>query len=102
MDGSNARITKKFSISFSVDTVVTSQDIVVGLDCAGIDIDTNISIQWKASNSTWVTTFDSKVTRDGAHIEPSISVGGVSTAESISFKATGLPRKFKMAPEPLR
>lgn len=34
VDSSNARIKKEFSILFSVNTVVTSQDIVVGFDCA--------------------------------------------------------------------
>lgn len=38
MDGSNASIKKEFSLLFSVDTVVTSQDIVAWFDCAGIDM----------------------------------------------------------------
>ena len=69
-------VSQRSFLFHSQSTLLSQVKTVVGLDCAGIDIDTNISIQWKASNSTWVITFDSKVTRDGAHIEPSISVGG--------------------------
>lgn len=76
VDGSNARIKKEFSISFSVDTVVTSQDIVFGFDRPGIDIDTILLIQRKASNNTWVVTFDSEVAKDAALDEPSITVAG--------------------------
>ena len=61
--GSQARI-KECSVCFSVDTVITSQDIVVGFDKAGIDIDNIVSIQRKASNNTWIVSFSSKVARD--------------------------------------
>ena len=60
VDGPKVRI-KDCSVCFSVDTVVTSQDIVVGFDKAGIDIDSITSIQRKASNNTWIVTFDSPV-----------------------------------------
>ena len=64
--GSQAGIMKECSVCFSVDTVVTSQDIVVGFDKAGIDIDNIVSIQRKASNNTWIVSFSSKVARDAA------------------------------------
>ena len=36
--GNNVRIRKELSVCFSVDTVITSQDIIIGFDQAGIDI----------------------------------------------------------------
>ena len=63
-------------MSFSVDTVVTSQDIVVGFDKAGIDIDNIVSIQRKASNNTWIVSFNSKVSRDAALNEPNVVIAG--------------------------
>ena len=39
------RIRKDLSVCFSVDTVITTQDIIVGLDKAGIDIDSITAIQ---------------------------------------------------------
>ena len=74
--GSQARIKKECSVCFSVDTVVTSQDIVVGFDKAGIDIDNIVSIQRKASNNTWIVSFNSKVTRDAALNEPNVKIAG--------------------------
>ena len=48
----NVRIRKDLSVCFSVDTVITSQDIIVGLDKAGIDIDSITAIQRRASNNS--------------------------------------------------
>ena len=73
---SQARIKKECSVCFSVDTVVTSQDIVVGFDKAGIDIDNIVSIQRKASNNTWIVSFNSKAARDAALNEPSVRIAG--------------------------
>ena len=61
---------------FSVDTVVTSQDIVVGFYKAGIDIDNIVFIQRKASNNTWIVSFNSKVAKDAALNEPSVKIAG--------------------------
>ena len=64
VNGPKVRIKKDCSVCFSVDAVVTNQDIVVGFDRSGIDIDSIISTQRKASNNTWVVTIDSPVFKD--------------------------------------
>lgn len=74
--GSQARIKKEFSVCFWVDTVVTSQDIVIGFDKTGIDIDNIVSIQRKASNNTWIVSLNSKVAKDAALNEPSVEIAG--------------------------
>jgi len=38
-DAKSAKLRKELSVSFSVDTVVSSQEILIGFDAAGIDID---------------------------------------------------------------
>ena len=38
-NGKSAKLRKELSVSFSVDTVLSSQEILVGFDAAGIDID---------------------------------------------------------------
>ena len=53
-----------------------SQDIAVGFDKSGVDIDSITSIQRKASNNTWVVTFDSPVSRTAALSEQSITISG--------------------------
>ena len=76
--GNNVRIRKDLSICFSVDTMITSQDIIVGLDKAGIDFDNITAIQRRASNNSWVVTFDCKAVKDAAMNEHSIEIAGCS------------------------
>jgi len=78
VSGNNVRIRKDLSVCFSVDTVISSQDIIVGFDKAGIDIDSITSIQRRASNNSWVVTFDSKAVKDAALNEHSIDIAGCS------------------------
>ena len=76
--GNNVRIRKDLSICFSVDTIITSQDIIVGLDKAGIDFDNITAIQRRASNNSWVVTFDCKAVKNAAMNEHSIEIAGCS------------------------
>ena len=76
--GSAVRIRKELSVCFSIDTVISSQDIIVGLDNAGIDINDITSIQRRASNNSWVVTFGSKAVKDAALNEQSITIAGCS------------------------
>lgn len=76
VNGPKMRIKKDCSVCFSVDTVVTSQDIVVGFDKSGIDIDSITSIQRKARNNTWIVTFDSPVSKTAALNELSVTISG--------------------------
>ena len=66
------------AICFLVDTVITSQDIIIGFDKAGIDIDDITSIQRRASNNSWVVTFGIKAVNDAALNEHSSSFAGCS------------------------
>ena len=59
-----------------MDTVITSHNVIVGLDEAGVDIDDIASLQRRASNNSWVVTFRSKAVRDAAMNEQSIKVAG--------------------------
>ena len=76
--GNHVRVKKELSVCFSVDTVITSHEIIVGFDQAGIDIDDITSIQRRASNNSWVVTFGSKVVKDAALNEQSIKIAGCS------------------------
>ena len=76
--GSHVRVRKELSVCFTVDTVITSHEIIVGLDEAGIDVDDITSIQRRASNNSWVVTFGSKAVKDAALNEQSIKIAGVS------------------------
>lgn len=72
----NARVFKNCSVTFSVDTVCTSQDIIFGFDKAGIDIDEITSIQRRNSSRSWVVSFKSSEHKDAALEISSITICG--------------------------
>ena len=78
MRGNSIRIQKDLSVCFSVDTVITSPDIIVGFDKAGMDIDSITSTQRRTSNNSWVVTFDSKAVKDASLNEHSIDIADCS------------------------
>ena len=53
------RLSQELSVTFSLDSVVTSQDVVEGFADIGINLDHISCIQFKASNHTWIVTFNS-------------------------------------------
>lgn len=78
MGGNAVRIRKELSVCFSVDTVISSQDIIVGLDNAGINIDNITSIQRRASINSWAVTFGSKDVKEAALNEHTITIASCS------------------------
>lgn len=72
------RLVKSLSVYFSVDTVVTSQAILEAFDTAGIEINFISSIQWRASNRTWVVSFDNQLAKESALEVSSIEIGGTT------------------------
>jgi len=73
-DAKSPKLRKELSVSFSVDTVVSSQEILVGFDAAGIDIDLVISVQRRASNNN--VAFKSPQAKNAALGVSSISIPG--------------------------
>ena len=65
------------SVYFSVDTIVTSQQIWEAFDKAGIDIGEIICIQRRASNKSWVVTFNSPITKEAALEVASVEIEGL-------------------------
>ena len=59
-------LVKSLSIYFSLDTAVTSQADLEAFENAGIDEDFSTSIQWHASNCTWVVAFENQLVKEMA------------------------------------
>lgn len=72
------RLVKSLSVYFSVDTVVTSQAILEAFDEANIEIDYISSIQWRASNRTWVVSFDNQLAKETALQISSVQIAGTT------------------------
>ena len=56
-ENSVTKFKKELSVTFTVDTVVTSQEIILGFDGAGVEVDDITSIQRRTSNRSWVVSF---------------------------------------------
>ena len=59
-----------------MDTVVSSQGMLVRFDAAGIDINSVLSVQRRASNNTWVVAFKLPEAKNAALGVSSISIAG--------------------------
>ena len=69
-------LVKSLPVYFSVDTVVTSQAVLEAFDNAGIDVDFITSIQWPASNRTWVVDFENQLAKETALEIASLEIAG--------------------------
>lgn len=69
-------LVKSLSVYFSVDTVVTSQEILEAFDAANIDVDFIASIQRRSSNRTWVVSFTDQLAKETALEVASIEIAG--------------------------
>ena len=70
------RLRRELSVVFSVDTPVTSQDIIHGFYDVGIDVDQILSIQRRASNNTWVVSFRTPEIKSVALGVPFVKIAG--------------------------
>ena len=91
LGSSTTTVKKNLSVYFSVDTVVSSQDIIEGFDAAGLDVDDISSIQRKNSNNTWVVSFNSPDCKEWALALPSLQIAGDSQNTNIIVKIYEAP-----------
>ena len=70
------RLRKELSVIFSIDTPVSSQEIIEGLDKAGIDVDDILSIQRRASSNSWCASFHFLDAKNMAFGFPSVEIAG--------------------------
>ena len=75
-DGPVTVLKKQLSVTFQVDTVVMSNDIVFAFDEAGIDVDDITSIQRKTSSKSWVVSFKTATIKEQALALPHITIAG--------------------------
>ena len=69
-------LVKNLSVYFSVDAIVTSENILEAFDSAGVDIDEITSIQRRTSNRSWDVSFESQEAKELALGKASIQVAG--------------------------
>ena len=75
-DGRAPVLRKCLSVLFTVDTVVSSSEIIFGFDAAGVDVDDISSIQRKTSNRSWIVSFRTTAAKEQALALPFITISG--------------------------
>ena len=75
-DSERVRLRKELSVVFAIDTPVSSQQIIVDLDAAGIDVDDILSVQRRASSNSWCVCFRSPEAKNMALGVPSVEIAG--------------------------
>ena len=75
-DEGAVKLKKKLAVSFSVDTVVSTQNILIGFDVVGIDIDTVLSVQRRGSSNTWVVAFKTPEAKNAILGVNSVTISG--------------------------
>ncbi|PFX27726.1 Major facilitator superfamily domain-containing protein 12 [Stylophora pistillata] len=79
MGSGQTKIIKDRSVYFSVDTLVTTQAILGGIDAAGIDIDSIGTVQRKSSNKSRVVSVVSRAAKEVALETPYVKIEGLKT-----------------------
>ena len=72
------KLVKRNSVYFSVDTIVSSLEILEAFDEAGTDISEIASVQRRASSRSWVVSFDSPMTKEAAVEIATVEIGRVT------------------------
>ena len=75
-DTARPHLVKSLSVYFSVDAVVSSENILQAFDEAGVDIDEITGIQRRTSNRSWVVSFESQEAKELALEKASIQIAG--------------------------
>ena len=93
-------MTKDLSVTFSVDTIINSIDILNAFEKAGVDIDDISSIQRRASDKSWVVSFSKLETKEYAMELPFITIAGIDVFLGDAANRTVLVKIYE-APQEL-
>ena len=96
-DGPVTVLKKQLSVTFQVDTVVTSNDIVFAFDEAGISVDDITSIQRKTSSKSWVVSFKTATIKEQALALPHITIAGCQVFLGDAENVTVLVKVYSYA-----
>jgi len=53
IDGFTAKLRRTLSVTFSADSIVSSEDVVEAFCNAGTDVEHIVSVQYRGSNHSW-------------------------------------------------
>ena len=80
-DGYVAKLRRPLSVTFSVDAVVSSEEVLDAVCNAGVAAEEIISIQYRGSNRSWCVSFVSRATKDRLLERGVIQLGNTTEAD---------------------
>lgn len=64
IDGFAAKLRRTLSVTFSVDSTISSEDVVEAFCNAGVDAEDISSVQYRGSNRSWCVSFRNKAVKE--------------------------------------
>ena len=78
IDGYAAKLCRPLSVTFSIDSIVTSEEVLEAVAGAGVAVEEIASTQYRGSNRPWCVSFTTRVAKDHILERGVIKFGNVS------------------------
>ena len=102
-DGYVAKLRRPLSVTFSVDAVVSSEEVLDAVCNAGVAAEEIISIQYRGSNRSWCVSFVSWATKDRLLERGVTQLGNTTVFVGDADFKTVIVKAYEALPEmPLR
>ena len=78
IDGYAAKLCRPLSVTFSIDSILTSEEVLEAVAVAGVAVEEIASIQYRGSNRSWCVSFTTRAVKDRILERGVIKFGNVS------------------------
>ena len=99
IDGYAAKLRRPLSVTFSIDSIVTSEEVLEAVAGAGVGVEEIASIQYRGSNRSWCVSFTTRAAKDRILELGVIKFGNVSVYVGDADFKTVIVKIYEAPPE---
>ena len=99
IDGYAAKLRRPLSVTFSIDSIVTSEEVLEAVAGAGVGVEEIASIQYRGSNRSWCVSFTTWAAKDRILERGIIKCGNVSVFVGDADFKTVIVKIYEAPPE---
>ena len=99
IDGYAAKLCRPLSVTFSIDSIVTSEEVLEAVAGAGVGVEEIPSIQFRGSNRSWCVSFTTRAAKDRILEGGVIKFGNVSVYVGDADFKTVIVKIYEAPPE---
>ena len=99
IDGYAAKLRRPLSVTFSIDSIVTSEEVLEAVAGAGVGVEEIASIQYRGSNRSWCVSFTTRAAKDRILERGIIKCGNVSVFVGDADFKTVIVKIYEAPPE---